>query len=106
MKLRKILSLSILSEQANVIRAKAGEETKNYVVQKKVEVTKTVTIVYDRIEDGDKENKEDIIVYRSNIGKIRRGKPVDVIFFKILRCASSGSISFPAPTLMLSYLSS
>ena len=40
MKLRKILSLSILSEQANVIRAKAGEETKNYVVQKKVEVTK------------------------------------------------------------------
>ena len=74
MKLQKIPALSILSEQTNVIRAKAGEGSKFYVVQKKVEVTKTVILVRHKIEDGDKENKEDIIVYRSDNGNIRREK--------------------------------
>ena len=43
-------------------------------------MTKTITFVEHKIKDGDKENKEDIIVYRSDKGKVRRGKPVGIKF--------------------------
>ena len=94
-----------MSDQKNFIRAKEGERTKNYVLQKKVQVTKTTTFVHCKIENGDKQNREDIIVYRSDNGKNGKGKPAGAKFIKILRCTESVSISFPRPSYKLSYLS-
>ena len=38
------------------------DDKKNCVVQKKVELTGTITSVHHKTEDGDKENEEEIIV--------------------------------------------
>ena len=44
------------------LERKRVQDTKKEVVQKKMALTETLTFVHHKMEDGDKENKEDITV--------------------------------------------
>ena len=44
------------------LEGKRVQDTKKWVMQKKMALTETITFVHHKMNDGDKENKEDIPV--------------------------------------------
>ena len=70
--MEKIPKLSVLSESVSNVENYTGQKTKNYIVRKKVEMVEVTTYTHEKLEEKDKENRNDVIVYRNCEGKLER----------------------------------
>ena len=68
----RIPKSSILSETTEEVCNRTGVGLKKYVIRKKVKHVEVSTFIHERVEEGDKENSDQVVVYRTEKSRIRR----------------------------------
>ena len=68
----RFLNASILSESTQYIVDYCGNELQNYMVRKKVEVVAINTFIHEVLDECEKENLGDVVLYRRSNGNIQR----------------------------------
>ena len=63
--MEKIPKLSVMSEYVSNVETFTGEETMNYIVREQLEMVEVTTYTHKRLEGKEKENRNDVVVYRN-----------------------------------------
>ncbi len=73
--MRHIPPLSFLSENTNEVGNKTGPMAKTYIIRREMEVIKVTTFIHEGVEEANKENRQELVVYRAESGAIGRAHP-------------------------------
>ena len=72
---QRILALSIRSANTDNLENITGHIAKSYIIRCELEVIEVTTSIIKRFKETNKENRQELKVYRAESGAIRRAHP-------------------------------